>query len=68
MTIELIEKHADHFSMSALTTLMAEEAGPCLSIYLSTQEIDQERVQQPIRLRNLLDVAETQLVELGTGG
>ncbi len=66
MTIELIEKHADHFSMSALTTLMAEEAGPCLSIYLSTQEIDQERVQQPIRLRNLLDVAETQLVELGT--
>lgn len=66
MTIEMIEKHADHFSMPALTALMADVEGPCLSIYLPTEEIDQERVQQPVRLRNLLDGAEAQLAELGT--
>lgn len=65
MTIELLEKHADHFSQAALMELMAEEQKSCVSIFLSTQEVDQERAQQPIRLRNLLDEAETKLLEQG---
>jgi len=44
-----------------LETLLAERAGPCVSLYLPTHRTGREMQQDPIRLKNLLRQAEHEL-------
>ena len=44
-----------------LTTLLAEQATPCVSIYMPTERSYPQSQQGPIRYRNLVDRVETSL-------
>lgn len=45
--------------------LTGHEGGPCVSVYLPTHRVTPDSGQDPIRLRNLLDEAESQLLAEG---
>jgi hypothetical protein len=56
----------DAFDASELWRVMTEPtSGPCASIYLPTHAAGEQGQQDPVRLKNLLQQAETQLVEHG---
>jgi hypothetical protein len=51
----------DLLSKAELRALIAERAGPCISIYLPTHRTGPETRQDPIRFKNLLKQAEERL-------
>jgi hypothetical protein len=52
-----------------VSSLIHNEAAPCVSVYLPTHRVSDGRdLQDPIRLRHLLDAAEAELLELGARG
>lgn len=56
----------DAFDTKDLSVLTSPLLGPCASIFLSTHPADEASQQDRLRLRNLLDQAEEQLVAGGT--
>jgi len=48
-----------------LRTLMGQHEGPCVSVFLPTHVAGEEAQQDALRLRNLLDQAESQCIEAG---
>ena len=62
--MSLVEKQSDLFTRAALASLLAEERGPCVSIFMPTYRKGVDTQQGPIRLKNLLAEAEAQLVAL----
>jgi hypothetical protein len=62
--MEVIERNMDRFTPDSLAELLAVQ-GSCVSIYMPAERKGPEQQQQPIRLRNLLDEAEQQLIETG---
>jgi hypothetical protein len=52
----------DTLSRDELRALAADQGGHCVSLYLPTHRSGAETQQNPIRLRNLLDLAEARLV------
>lgn len=52
-------------SQAELRTLLEQQAGPCVSLFLPTHRKGPETRQDPIRLKNLLGQAEEQLLERG---
>jgi hypothetical protein len=56
---------ADLLRPEHVRELMSYGAGPCVSVFLPTHRVTPDSVQDPIRLRNLLDEAEKQLVAGG---
>lgn len=63
--MSLVEKQSDLFNREALASLLAEETGPCVSIFMPTYRKGVDTQQGPIRLKNLLAEAEAQLVAHG---
>lgn len=53
--------HMDMLNNQDLEILLAERAGPCISLYMPTERMGMEVQQNPIRLKNLLTQAEEQL-------
>jgi hypothetical protein len=51
-----------------LRSLVEHRAMPCISIYMTTERMGQETRQNPIRLKNLVNKAQSQLNKLGFGG
>lgn len=60
----LLDKQMDRFTKQALTELVTDVKGPCISIYMPTERKGIETQQNPIRLKNLLNQAEEELVAL----
>jgi hypothetical protein len=58
----------DLFRRAELNELIEHETEPCVSIYMPTHRSGRDREQDPIRLKNLLKSAESQLVEQGLRG
>ena len=56
---------ADSITLDEIKDLAAPEGGPHVSIYLPLQPVAESSAQDPIRLRNLLARAESELVETG---
>ena len=63
--MNLVEKQSDLFTREALASLLAEDTGPCVSIFMPTHRKGVDTQQGPIRLKNLLTEAEAQLVAHG---
>ncbi len=63
--MKLIVKHSDILTRDALESLVLNSTGDCLSIYMPTHRSGNESQQDPLRLKNLLRSAETQLLEHG---
>jgi hypothetical protein len=61
----LLDKQMDRFTKQSLTELVTGVKGPCVSIYMPTERKGAETQQGPIRLKNLLNQAEEQLVGMG---
>jgi hypothetical protein len=55
----------DIITASTMQSLVDHTGAPCVSIYLPTHRFGRETQQDPIRLRNLLDHAEHELIETG---
>ena len=55
----------DKLTLDDLGALAVQGATPCVSIFMPTHRAGQETQQDPIRLKNLLDEAEAQLVDAG---
>ena len=55
----------DSLTQDDLEMLIAERMGPCISIFLSTHPSGREGENDPLRLTQLVDRAETRLVEEG---
>lgn len=55
----------DFLSKNRLKELAQINQYPCVSIYMPTHRLGAETQQDPIRLRNLLDQAQEQLIEIG---
>jgi hypothetical protein len=53
-------------SHEELKTVITESQGPAVSIFLPTHRAGQEIQQDPIRLKNLLKQAESQLISEGS--
>jgi hypothetical protein len=58
----------DLFRRIELNELVEHETEPCLSIYMPSHRNGRDREQDPIRLKNLLREAESQLVDRGLRG
>lgn len=58
----------DHISLEQIKQLGLKAVDPGLSIYLPTHRAGQDKGQDPIRLKNLLQEAEKKLRETGCGG
>ena len=56
---------ADLLRPEHVRELIRYAAGPCVSVFLPTHRVTPDSGQDPIRLRNLLDEAEKQLVAAG---
>ena len=63
--MNLVEKQSDLFTREALASLLTEDTGPCVSIFMPTHRKGVDTQQGPIRLKNLLTEAEAQLVAHG---
>jgi len=55
----------DILSQSQLRTLMSNQSGPCVSIFMPTHRSGLETLQGPIRLKNLLRQVERELMDTG---
>lgn len=55
----------DTFRITQLRELLGVETTPCVSVYLPTHPAGEQGQQDPVRLKNLLQRAEDQLVEQG---
>jgi hypothetical protein len=58
----------DRFHRNALNELLSQEAEPCLSLFLPVHRAGRDAEQNPIRLKNMLHDAESQLIESGMRG
>lgn len=61
----LLDKQMDRFTKQALTELVTVVKGPCVSIYMPTERKGVETQQGSIRLKNLLNQVEEELVAMG---
>jgi len=55
------------FAIDKLTALATESNSTCISIYTPMERLGSETQQNPIRFKNLMREAQTQLLELGMG-
>lgn len=55
----------DSLGMRTLRSMIQQQSGPCVSVYLPTHAGSENGQQDPVRLKNLLQRAEQQLVEQG---
>jgi hypothetical protein len=53
------------FAIDKLTTLATESSSTCISIYTPMERLGAETQQNPIRFKNLMREAQSQLLELG---
>ena len=56
---------ADLLNLEHVRELAGHQDGPCVSVFMPTHKMAPDSAQDPIRLRNLLDEAEKQLVAGG---
>lgn len=57
--------HMDLVTRRDLESLLQNDEGPCISIFMPTHRVGPDFRQDPIRLKNLLGQAEEELVEQG---
>jgi hypothetical protein len=55
----------DKLTLDDLGALVVQGAGPCVSAFMPTHRAGEDTRQDPIRLKNLLGRAETQLIDAG---
>ncbi|MCL5269552.1 MAG: hypothetical protein M1457_03115, partial [bacterium] len=63
--MRICEKHMDLLTEENLRELLAEQGGPCVSIYMPTHRRGPDIQQDPIRLKNLARDAESRLTAGG---
>ncbi|HRW05504.1 MAG TPA: hypothetical protein P5121_10435 [Caldilineaceae bacterium] len=62
MEMELVKAEVDYLSQDAVRELAEYTADPCISLYMPTHRLGSEIEQDPIRLKNLLNQVEKELV------
>src|SRR5688500_5386203 len=55
----------DVLSATVVSELLESKESPCVSLYMPTHRRGEDTKQDPLRLRNLLDMAEQQLIHAG---
>jgi hypothetical protein len=60
-------KHMDLLSQQTWQTLLAEQAGPCLSLFMPVYPMNVKTHDEPLHLRHLLATAENQLAGWNLG-
>jgi hypothetical protein len=63
--MSLVEKQMDQLDKADLQMLFEQRQDVCISLYMPTHHVGADIQQEPIRLKNLLSAAESQLAALG---